>query len=78
MIVWRRCWPQSLVRAMPISLPDLARGKVGALDSLRQTDLVVSLEREYGISLQIPDMRRMASVDVTIKVLRDKGVELEN
>jgi acyl carrier protein len=54
----------------------LQREDVGTWDSLRQMDLVVSLEREYGIVLEIGDMMRMVSVGGIVEVLRDKGVDL--
>jgi acyl carrier protein len=56
--------------------PGLQREDVGTWDSLRQMDLVVSLEREYGVALEIPDMVQMLSVEGIVKVLRDKGVDL--
>ena len=56
--------------------PDLERDEVGTWDSLKQMDLVVSLEREYGISLEIPDIVRMSSVAEIMAVLADKGVDL--
>lgn len=56
--------------------PGLQREDVGTWDSLRQMDLVVSLEREYGLVLDIPDMMQMVSVGGIVKVLRDKGVDL--
>lgn len=55
----------------------LQREDVGTWDSLRQMDLVVSLEREYGLTLEIPDMLAMVSVAGIMQVLRDKGVHLE-
>lgn len=54
----------------------LQREDVGTWDSLRQMDLVVSLEREYGLTLEIPDMLQMLSVEGIVKVLRNKGVDL--
>jgi acyl carrier protein len=41
-------------------------------------DLVMSLEREYGIALDIPDILRMTSVAEIMAVLNDKGVDLAN
>lgn len=54
----------------------LQREDVGTWDSLRQMDLVVSLEREYGIVLEIPDMLEMISIGGIVKVLQAKGVDL--
>lgn len=56
--------------------PDLKKTDVGAWDSLKQMDLVMSLEREYGIAMEIPDILRMISVNAIIEVLTEKGVHL--
>jgi acyl carrier protein len=56
--------------------PTLQREDVGTWDSLRQMDLVVSLEREYDLQLEIEDIIRMDSVGAIVKVLQDKGVNL--
>jgi acyl carrier protein len=66
------------VFGLPIAAiqPDLKKSEVGTWDSLKQMDLVVSLEREYGIALDIPDILRMVSVAAIIAVLADKGVDL--
>jgi acyl carrier protein len=58
-------------------VPELTKESVGSWDSLKQMDLVMSLEREYGIALEIPDIIRMTSVGNIIEVLSHKGVELE-
>ena len=55
---------------------DLTKANVGSWDSLKQMDLVVSLEKEYRISLEIPDIIKMNSVQSIIDVLTDKGVQL--
>ncbi len=57
--------------------PDLTKADVGTWDSLKQMDLVMSLEREYDIALEIPDILRMVSVAGIIQMLKDKGVTLE-
>jgi len=56
--------------------PDLERCEVGLWDSLKQMDLVTSLEREYGIALDIPEILRMTSVAEIMAVLKGKGVDL--
>jgi acyl carrier protein len=56
--------------------PDLDKAAVGSWDSLKQMDLVMSLERHYDIELDIPDIVRMTSVAQIIAVLKDKGVAL--
>ena len=58
--------------------PALQKNDVGTWDSLRQLDLVMSLEREFDIELDIPDIVRMNSVAEIIAVLKDKGVSLES
>jgi acyl carrier protein len=56
--------------------PSLTKDDVGTWDSLRQMDLVLSLEREYGINLDMADIARMVSVTRIEEVLRGKGVVL--
>jgi len=55
---------------------ELAKDDVGSWDSLKQMDLVISLEREFNITLGIPDIIRLNSVANIIDVLTDKGVNL--
>jgi acyl carrier protein len=56
--------------------PELQKCDVGTWDSLKQMDLVMSLERQYSIALDIPDIVRMVSVAEIMAVLQDKGVDL--
>jgi acyl carrier protein len=56
--------------------PELQKSNIGVWDSLKQMDLVLSLEREYDIALDIPDIVRMTSVATIMDVLSDKGVSL--
>jgi acyl carrier protein len=56
--------------------PGLKKADVGTWDSLKQMDLVLSLEREYGIVMEIKDIVRMLSVEEIERVLEDKGVAL--
>ncbi|OQW91994.1 MAG: hypothetical protein BWK78_02995 [Thiotrichaceae bacterium IS1] len=57
-------------------VPELTKNDVGSWDSLKQMDLVVSLEREFDIALEIPDIIRMNSIGEIIEVLVGKGVNL--
>jgi len=57
-------------------VPDLTKDNVGSWDSLKQMDLVLSLEREYGITLEFSDIIKMNSVANIIEVLTSKGVGL--
>jgi acyl carrier protein len=56
--------------------PGLRKADVGSWDSLKQMDLVMSLEREYAIALDIGDIVRMVSVAGIIEVLQEKEVGL--
>ena len=56
----------------------LDRADVGTWDSLKQMDLVVTLEKEYAIALDIPDILKMTSVAGIVDVLREKEVDLGN
>lgn len=58
--------------------PDLTKEDVGSWDSLKQMDLVSSLEKEYGITLGIPEIIRMQSVRAILGVLKEQGVDLES
>lgn len=55
---------------------DLQKAEVGTWDSLKQMDLVMTLERAYEITLDIPDIIRMISVAEIIEVLKAKDVDL--
>lgn len=55
---------------------ELARADVGTWDSLKQMDLVLSLENAYGVAFEIDDILGMTSVAAIVGVLRSKGVEL--
>lgn len=57
-------------------VPELTKDDVGSWDSLKQMDLVMSLEREFVIALEIPDIIRMDSVANIIDVLTSKGIDL--
>lgn len=57
-------------------VPELTKDDVGNWDSLKQMDLVMSLEREFVITLEIPDIIRMNSVANIIDVLTSKGIDL--
>lgn len=58
--------------------PDLSKDDVETWDSLKQMDLVISLEKAYDISLDITDIVAMVSVQAIMDVLTRKGVSLEN
>lgn len=58
--------------------PETTKGDVESWDSLKQMDLVMSLERAYDLTLDIQDIVAMTSVAAIAQVLRDKGVRLED
>jgi len=58
--------------------PGLTKEDVGSWDSLKQMDLVASLEQEYVITLGIPEIIRMQSVGAILEVLKEQGVDLED
>jgi acyl carrier protein len=58
--------------------PDLTKADVGSWDSLKQMDLVTSFEKEYNITLGIPDIVKMQSVKAILEVLKEQGVDIEN
>lgn len=63
------------IRADQVTL-ELTKDAVGSWDSLKQMDLVMTLEREYAIVLEIADIVRMDSVANIVDVLKGKGVDL--
>lgn len=64
------------LRASEIS-PKLSKEDIDSWDSLRQMDLIVSLEREYNLALDMSDIVEMRGVESIISVLQRKGVNLE-
>jgi acyl carrier protein len=57
---------------------ELLKEDVSSWDSLKQMDLVTSLESEYSISFEITDIIQMNSVRGIIDVLISKGVNFDN
>lgn len=66
------------VFSVPVSriVPGLTKADVGSWDSLKQMDLVMSLEKEFGVVLEIEDIVAMDSVENVVEVLERKGVDL--
>ena len=66
------------VLSLPVEqiVPELKKEEVGSWDSLKQMDLVMSIEQKFGISLEITDIIRMDSVKNIIDILQEKGVEI--
>ena len=57
---------------------ELTMDDVSSWDSLKQMDLVTSLENEFNITLEMLDIVSMKSVKSIIDILKCKGVCLEN
>lgn len=55
---------------------DMSRDDVVSWDSLKQMDLVMTLEREYAIELELAEIPRLKSVGAILEVLREKGVDV--
>ena len=55
---------------------DMSKEEIASWDSLKQMDLVMSLEREYDIELELADILRMDSVANIAAVLADRGIDL--
>ena len=55
---------------------DLSKENIGSWDSLKQMDLVVTLEREFNINLEMLDIIQMTSIRSIIEVLASKGIHL--
>ena len=58
--------------------PNLKKEDIGNWDSLRQMDLVTSLEREFEVILELEDIIRINSFQDIDEILTEKGVPLEN
>jgi acyl carrier protein len=59
-------------------VPDLKKSDVDNWDSLKQMDLVVSLEREFDLMLEIEDIVKMVSVGDIVAILTEKGISFED
>ncbi len=57
---------------------DMSRDDVSNWDSLKQMDLVVSLENEFLIELKIDEIIQLDSVTNIKKVLTSRGVDFGN
>mgnify|MGYP000083944212 CR=1 FL=1 len=55
----------------------LTKKDVGSWDSLKQMDLVTTLEQKFDVVIEIADIQRMVSVADILEVLREKGVSVE-
>lgn len=56
---------------------DLIQDDVSNWDSLKQMELVVSLEREFNMTLEMMEIVSMTSIQAIINILIDKGIDCE-
>ena len=61
------------LKEFQISL-ELKKDDIDSWDSLKQMDLVVSLEEGYGIELEMEEIVKMSSVQSIVDVLSIKGI----
>lgn len=59
-------------------VPELNKEDVSRWDSLKQMDMVVSLEKEFCVAFEIEEILKMTSVGEIIQVLKNKKVDLED
>lgn len=55
-------------------IPELKKADVDQWDSLKQMDLINSLEQQFNVVLEIQDIVRMDSVSNILTVLKERGV----
>lgn len=55
---------------------ELTKADVDQWDSLKQMDLINSLEQQFDIALEIQDIVKMDSVKNILAVLKQKGVSI--
>jgi len=55
---------------------ELTKEDVVSWDSLKQMDLIVSLENAFPIVLDFTDITKMNSVNAIVTILESKGVDL--
>ena len=58
-------------------VPGLTQSDIESWDSLKQMDLVVSLEDRFNVTLDVEDIVRMTSVSEIEAVLLERGVVFE-
>ena len=61
------------LKEFQISL-ELKKDDIDSWDSLKQMDLVVSIEEGYGIVLEVEEIVKMKSVQTIVDVLKNKGL----
>ncbi|MBE0515247.1 acyl carrier protein [Sulfurimonas sp.] len=54
----------------------LTKDDIDTWDSLRQMDLVTSLEKEFDIRLEMMEIVSLDSVAKTVEILKSKGVDV--
>jgi acyl carrier protein len=55
--------------------PSLSQNQLPSWDSIATVTLVAELEEVFGVSFEVDEMLELTSLDRTINILREKGVE---
>lgn len=63
------------LRASELSF-EMSKADIASWDSLKQMDLIMSIEREYDIELELGDIVRMSSLKNIAVVLAEKGIDV--
>ena len=56
----------------------LTKDAISSWDSLKQMDLVTTLEEKFDITLEIQDILKINSVKTICEILKDKGINNED
>ena len=54
---------------------DLVKDDIDSWDSLKQMDLVVSIENNYNISLEMEEIVKMSSVKSIVEIIESKNLD---
>jgi acyl carrier protein len=60
----------------PLRLDD-SPATLGSWDSVRQVDIVLSVEEAFGIGLSTGEIAELKSVGALVQILKRRGVEVE-
>jgi acyl carrier protein len=55
--------------------PSLSQDQLPSWDSVASVTLIAEIEEVFGVSFEIDEMLKLTSLDQTIKILREKGVQ---
>ena len=55
---------------------DLSKDDIGSWDSLKQMDMIFSLEEKYSLQFEIEEIASMNSIKEIMRILSKKGIDL--